>query len=175
MVLRLDAGPLVAASGNEAILPDDTTPLLGSRLAEIGGKLICDTLPKLLSGNYSETEQKEAEATYCRIIKKEEGHIHWQEESTVEIERKLRAFAPWPGIFGFYSTGDSSGNKRRLQFTKVETETGNFEPGKIYPELIIGTRSGGLRILKLKPEGKQEMDSDSFLRGQPQIVGTFLE
>jgi len=41
--------------------------------------------------------------------------------------------------------------------------------------LIVGTHSGALRILNLKPEGKQEMDADSFLRGQANIVGTFLE
>ncbi len=175
MILRLDAGALVAASGSETILPDDTTPLLGSRLAEIGGKLIRETLPKLLSGNFNQTEQNETEATYCRIIKKEDGHIRWQEESAIEIERKLRAFTPWPGIFGFYSTVDNSGKKRRIQFTKVEIENGNFEPGKVYPDLIVGTLSGALRILRLKPEGKQEMDADSFLRGQPQIVGTILE
>ena len=175
MVLRLDAGPLVAASEKETILADDTTPLLGSRLAEIGGKLIRDTLPKLLCGKFNQTEQNETEATYCRIIKKEEGHVRWHEESAVEIERKLRAFAPWPGIFGFYSTGDNSANKRRLQITKVEVVNGNFEPGKVYPELIVGTHSGALRILNLKPEGKQEMDADSFLRGQANIVGTFLE
>jgi methionyl-tRNA formyltransferase len=175
MVLRLDAGPLVASSAKETILLDDTTPLLGSRLAEIGGKLIEETLPKLLCANFTETEQNETEATFCRIIKKKEGHVRWQEESALEIERKLRSFAPWPGIFGFYSLEESSVNKRRLQFTKVETVTGNFEPGKIYPELIVGTRSGALRILKLKPEGKQEMDANSFLRGQAQIVGTFLE
>jgi len=175
MVLRLDAGPLVASSAKETILLDDTTPLLGSRLAEIGGKLIEETLPKLLNDNFSETEQNETEATFCRIIKKEEGHVRWQEESALEIERKLRGFAPWPGIFGFYSLEENSANKRRLQFTKVETVTGKFEPGKIYPELIVGTRSGALRILKLKPEGKLEMDADSFLRGQAQIVGTFME
>jgi len=39
----------------------------------------------------------------------------------------------------------------------------------------VGTLSGGLKILRLKPEGKQEMDADSFLRGQAQIVGTVLE
>ena len=175
MVLQLDAGPLVASSAKETILLDDTTPLLGSRLAEIGGKLIEETLPKLLCANFTETKQNETEVTFCGIIKKEEGHVRWQEESALEIERKLRGFAPWPGIFGFYSLKENSTNKRRLQFTKVETVTGNFEPGKIYPELIVGTRSGALRILKLKPEGKQEMDADSFLRGQAQIVGTFLE
>ena len=69
----------------------------------------------------------------------------------------------------------NSENKQRLQLTKVEIVNGNFEPGKIYPELIVGSLHGGLRILRLKLEGKQEMDADSFLRGHPQIVGNAFE
>ncbi len=175
IVLKLDAGPLVAASYPESIRPDDTTPLLGSRLAEIGGQLIRNTLPKLLEDNFTTSEQNEGEATYCRIIKKDEGRVRWTEETAREIERKLRAFTPWPGIFTFYSISGKNENKRRIQLTKVEVVNESFESGKVYPELTVGTRTGGLRILRLKPEGKQEMDADSFLRGNPQIVGTVLE
>ena len=175
IVLKLDAGPLVAASYPEIIRPDDTTPSLGSRLAEIGGQLIRNTLPKLLEDNFTTSEQNEGEATYCRIIKKDEGRVRWTEDTAREIERKLRAFTPWPGIFTFYSISGKNKNKRRIQLTKVEVVNESFEPGKIFPELTVGTRTGGLRILRLKPEGKQEMDADSFLRGTPQIVGTVLE
>ena len=175
IVLRLDAGPLVASSNPVSIRPDDTTPLLGSRLAEIGGQLIRKTLPKLLEDNFTTSEQNEGEATYCRIIKKDEGRVLWTEETAREIERKLRAFTPWPGIFTFYSISGKNENKRRIQLTKVEVVNESFESGKVYPELIVGTRTGGLRILRLKPEGKQEMDADSFLRGNLQIVGTVLE
>ena len=175
IVLKLDAGPLVAASYPESIRPDDTTPLLGSRLAEIGGQLIRNTLPKLLEDNFTTSEQNEGEATYCRIIKKDEGRVRWTEETAREIERKLRAFTPWPGIFSFYSISGKNENKRRIQLTKVEVVNESFESGKVYPELTVGTRTGGLRILRLKPEGKQEMDADSFLRGNPQIVGTVLK
>ena len=175
IVLKLDAGPLIAASYHESIRPDDTTPLLGSRLAEIGGQLIRNTLPKLLEDNFTTSEQNEGEATYCRIIKKDEGRVRWTEETAREIERKLRAFTPWPGIFTFYSISRKNENKRRIQLTKVEVVNESFESGKVYPELIVGTRTGGLRILRLKPEGKQEMDADSFLRGNPQILGTVLK
>jgi len=175
IVLKLDAGPLVAASYPESIRPDDTTPLLGSRLAEIGGQLIRNTLPKLLEDNFTSSEQNEGEATYCRFIKKDEGRVRWTEETAREIERKLRAFTPWPGIFTFYSISGKNKNKRRIQLTKVEVVNESFESGKVYPELIVGTRTGGLRILRLKPEGKQEMDADSFLRGNPQILGKVLE
>ena len=175
IVSRLDAGPLVAASNPESIRPDDTTPLLGGRLAEIGGQLIRNTLPNLFADNFTASEQNEGEATYCRIIKKEEGRVRWTEETASEIERKFRAFTPWPGIFTFYSISGKNENKRRIQLTKVEVVNESFEPGKIFPELTVGTRTGGLRILRLKPEGKQEMDADSFLRGNPKIVGTVLE
>ena len=175
IVLKLDAGPLIAASYHETTRPDDTTPSLGSRLAEIGGQLIRKTLPKLLAENFSATEQNEDEATYCRIIKKDEGRVRWTEETAREIERKLRSFTPWPGIFTFYSISGKNENKRRIQLTKVEVVNESFESGKVYPELIVGTRTGGLRILRLKPEGKQEMDADSFLRGNPQILGKVLE
>jgi methionyl-tRNA formyltransferase len=175
IVLKLDAGPLIAASYHETTRPDDTTPSLGSRLAEIGGQLIRKTLPKLLAENFSATEQNEDEATYCRIIKKDEGRVRWTEETAREIERKLRSFTPWPGIFTFYSISGKNENKRRIQLTKVEVVNESFESGKVYPELTVGTRTGGLRILRLKPEGKQEMDADSFLRGNPQILGKVLE
>jgi len=175
IVLKLDAGPLIAASYHETTRPDDTTPSLGSRLAEIGGQLIRNTLPKLLEDNFTTSEQNEGEATYCRIIKKDEGRVRWTEETAREIERKLRSFTPWPGIFTFYSISGKNENKRRIQLTKVEVVNESFESGKVYPELTVGTRTGGLRILRLKPEGKQEMDADSFLRGNPQIVGTVLE
>ncbi len=132
IVLKLDAGPLIAASYHESIRPDDTTPLLGSRLAEIGGQLIRNTLPKLLEDNFTTSEQNEGEATYCRIIKKDEGRVRWTEETAREIERKLRAFTPWPGIFTFYSISRKNENKRRIQLTKVEVVNESFESGKIY-------------------------------------------
>ena len=126
------------------------------------------------SNTFTHTEQNEKKATYCRIIKKDEGRVRWTEETAREIERKLRSFTPWPGIFTFYINFEKNENKRRIQLTKVEVVNESFEPGKIFPELTVGTRNGGLRILRLKPEGKQEMDADSFLRGNPQIVGTVL-
>ena len=52
---------------------------------------------------------------------------------------------------------------------------GNFECGKIYPDMTVGAHTDGLKILSLKPEGKKEMDANSFLRGNSVLVGTVLE
>jgi len=175
IVLRLDSGPLVACSGEVEILHDDTTPTLGSRLSVVGGNLIRQNLQNILEGNFNLTEQNESNATYCSIIKKEDGHINWKEENANEIDRKLRAFTPWPGIFSFYKINSKSDSRQRLQFTRAEIVEGNFESGKIYPDMTVGTHTDGLKILSLKPEGKKEMDAESFLRGNAEILGTVLE
>ncbi len=174
MVLRLDSGPLAASSEEVEILPDHTTPLLGAMLAEIGGKLIADNLTNLLNEKFTMNEQNEADATYCGIIKKEDGHVNWKADTAVDIERKLRAYTPWPGIFSFCRAKDKTENNKRLQFTKVEVVQGNFKPGEIYPGMIVGAYTDGLKILTIKPEGKNEMDADSFLRGNSQILGSVL-
>ena len=175
IVLRLDSGPLVVCSGEVKILHDDTTPILGSRLSDVGGNLIRQNIQKILEGKFNLTEQNESEATYCKIIKKGDGHVNWEEETAQEIERKLRAFQPWPGIYSFYKIKSKSDSRQRLQFTKAEIVKGNFECGKIYPNMTVGTPIDGLKILSLKPEGKNEMDCDSFLRGNSEILGTVLE
>ncbi len=143
-------------------------------LAEIGGKLIADNLTNLLNEKFTMNEQNEADATYCGIIKKEDGHVNWKADTAVDIERKLRAYTPWPGIFSFCRENDKTENNKRLQFTKVEVVQGNFKPGEIYPGMIVGAYTDGLKILTIKPEGKNEMDADSFLRGNSQILGSVL-
>lgn len=168
MVLRLDAGPLVAESAPEPILATDTSLSLGSRLAEIGKELIRKTLPALSAGNYTLREQQEDDATYCRIIKKTEGQIDWHQETAEELERKLRAFTPWPGIYCFDEKG------RRLQITRAIVQTGKYEPGMVGPELDIGTKQGALRVLGIKAEGKRETDAPAFLRGNSHLPGCLL-
>ena len=101
--------------------------------------------------------------------------MNWKEETAHEIDRKLRAFYPWPGIYSFYKIKSKSDSRQRLQFTKAEIVEGNFECGKIYPDMTVGAHTDGLKILSLKPEGKKEMDADSFLRGNSEILGTVLE
>ncbi|MBF0280544.1 MAG: methionyl-tRNA formyltransferase [SAR324 cluster bacterium] len=170
IVLKLDAGPVVAASSKETIQPDDTYQSLVTRLGVLSGTLLTETLPLLLSQNYPTQVQKEEEATFCRIIKKEEGRINWDSESAIEIERKLRAFTPWPGIFTFDADG------KRIQITKLKiVNQQSAPPGVILPEFQVGTRENSLRILALKPEGKQEMSAGEFLRGHPHLIGSHFQ
>ncbi|MEC8395699.1 MAG: methionyl-tRNA formyltransferase, partial [SAR324 cluster bacterium] len=103
--------------------------------------------------------------SFCRIIRKDQGRIDWVEEDAQTIERKLRAFTPWPGIHCFGPDG------KRLQVLELEVVDENSEPGYVQQGLIVGTRKGSLRILRLREEGKKEMDAAAFLNGHPDYYG----
>ena len=165
MVLKLDAGPLVAESEDETIRSEDNSESLGHRLSLMGAKLVRRTLPMLLKGHQSEMTQNEKNASFCRMIRKDQGRIDWVEEDAQTIERKLRAFTPWPGIHCFGPDG------KRLQVLELEVVDENSEPGYVQQGLIVGTRKGSLRILRLREEGKKEMDAAAFLNGHPDYYG----
>ena len=159
VVLKLDAGPLVCSSVPTEILAKDTTQSLGDRLAKTSQELVQQCLPNLLNNSMELTPQDRSQVTHCRIIKKNAGKVCWNKESAVEIERKCRAFTPWPGIYALDQKG------KRLQFLEVEAETGELNAGEVDSEFRVGTGSGVLRIHRLKPEGKGAMEAKSFLRG----------
>ncbi|MBF0286283.1 MAG: methionyl-tRNA formyltransferase [SAR324 cluster bacterium] len=170
VVFKLDAGPIAAYSPKEPIHPADTYSMLAERLSHISAKLLTQTLPLLCNQTFKLKAQNESDVTYCHTIKKEAGCIQWEQESAVEIERKLRAFTPWPGIYTFDAKG------KRLQITKVEIRYGLSLPaGFVQPELVIGTSCDAIRVIALKPEGKKEMAADEFLRGHSHLVGTKLQ
>ena len=168
MVLRLDAGALLCVSDSVPITPEDTSETLGVHLAELGAKLVQVALPRFVADTLALTPQDESAVTNCRIIRKFQGGIDWCHESAEQIERKLRAYTPWPGIYCFTPKG------KRLQLGEVKVVLGSFEPGQVYPGLLIGTKTGGLHVLQLKPEGRGVMTAEAFLRGHPELLGATL-
>lgn len=47
---------------------------------------------------YPPQEQNHTQAIYTKMLKKEDGKINWQKSPT-EIERMVRAYQPWPGVW----------------------------------------------------------------------------
>ena len=69
-------------------------------LAQLGAKLLVETIPKLMKGEIMPQPQEEAKATFTKILGKEDGRIDW-EKSAKDIERQIRAFEKFPGSFCF--------------------------------------------------------------------------
>ena len=90
----LDTGPILLQRSTP-IGPDDTGGTLHDRLAELGASALIEALDGLESGALRARPQPTEGATYAAKIEKAEALIDWS-GSALEIERKVRAFNPWP-------------------------------------------------------------------------------
>ena len=98
MALEMDAGPIIATSDPIAITKNDTTISLSEKMSEIGAEILIKYLPKYLAGDITPKPQNKAQATYVKLITKQDGAIDWQETAGV-ISRKVRAYWKWPSTF----------------------------------------------------------------------------
>ena len=155
----LDTGP-VLAERRIPILPHDTSETLHLRLAELGGALVADELPRLLAGELRPRPQPTEGVTLARLVEKEDGRLDWSRPAA-ELERRVRAFAPWPG--GWTPLG-----KHVLKIWRVEVATGSGPPGTVlvaHGGLEVAAGEGALRLLEVQPEGKRRMTAAEFLSG----------
>jgi methionyl-tRNA formyltransferase len=161
----LDTGDILLQRTIE-ILPADTGESLHDRLAEIAPEVLLEALPLLASGNAPRVPQENALATYAPKLKREHGSIDWS-ESAEAIERKIRAFNPWPGAFM-----KLGGQNLKIFSGSVVDVSGR--PGEILrseTELIIATGQGALSLTEVQLEGKRRMSAGEFLRGHDALLG----
>src|SRR5258707_3687166 len=84
-----------------SIGPQETTPELAARLAEISAPLMAETLRGLRDGTIEPIPQNHAEASMAPLLKKEDGRINWS-LTAGEVFNRMRGFTPWPGAFAFF-------------------------------------------------------------------------
>lgn len=104
MTDEFDAGPIVAQK-SVPIYPDDTTPVLLKRCFTAGAELLIKILPDYLNNKITQKKQDESQTTYTHKFTKQDGFISWEEfnqeakNNFLGIDRKIRAFSPWPGVW----------------------------------------------------------------------------
>jgi methionyl-tRNA formyltransferase len=167
----IDTGPILARR-EEAVLPGDTRATLTRRLAALGAQVLLETLPGYLAGDLVPRPQPDEYATYAPVLRREDGRLDWACPA-VELERKVRAFAPWPGAFTLWQ-----GRRLKvLEATAMAVWPGAEAPGQVV-DLEDGagvvTGEGALRLDQLQLAGKRPMDSLTFVRGQRDFVGSRL-
>ncbi|MGB8341006.1 MAG: methionyl-tRNA formyltransferase [Chthoniobacterales bacterium] len=149
------------------ILPDETGGSLHDRLARLAPEALLGALELLAKRNAPRIPQDSAQASYAPKLTREEGRINWKEPALV-IERKIRAYDPWPGAFT--QLASPSGTERNLKiFRAAVSEQSVGEPGMIITpnesELLVATGRGALRLEEVQLEGKRRMAASEFLRG----------
>jgi methionyl-tRNA formyltransferase len=159
----LDTGGMIL-TGTVPIGPETTASDLHDALAALGGKLIVDVLA---SGDWSPEPQPEEGASYAAKLARDEGRIDWA-ASAAEIERKVRALNPWPGVWC-----EHDGDRMRVLAASVAAGTGN--PGEVIAgPLVVACGDGALALETVQRAGRSAMAAADFVRGTPVPVGTVL-
>lgn len=94
---EMDHGPILSQQ-KISIVPNETTPSLTEKLALLGGKLLTTTIPMYLKGEITPQPQNHELATFTKLIKKEDGKVDWDTDND-QVERMVRAYTPWPGVW----------------------------------------------------------------------------
>ncbi|MDD4183773.1 MAG: methionyl-tRNA formyltransferase, partial [Candidatus Omnitrophica bacterium] len=164
----LDTGDIILQK-TIAISDNDNAGGLHDKLAYEGAKLLIESLNMIKKGNYKTISQDEAFSSFASKLQKEDGRIKWQEAAT-DIRNKIRAMSGWPSAYTFYK-----GKIIKITEAEVSPATGAAEASTIETikkdGIYVSTGNGILKIKRLKPEGKREMDAYSFVLGHGLKIG----
>jgi methionyl-tRNA formyltransferase len=162
----LDTGPMLLAEA-VPITPATTGATLHDKLSALGARLIVTALARLERGDLRATAQPADGATYARKLTREEARLDWTQPAAL-LERRIRAFTPWPGAW-FAHDG------QRIKVLAASLAAGTGVPGTVLDErLTVACGDGALRLARLQREGKAPMADDVFLRGHALPKGTVL-
>lgn len=170
----MDTGPVYDTASLE-LAPDETGQSLHDRLAILGGELLVRTLPGIAAGA-TPTPQPSEGVTLAPLIGKDDGDIDWSQDA-VAIERRVRAFAPWPGTFTVALDGPLEGKLLRVLPVAevIEKSSESDTPGRVIEakkgRLVVACGRGALRLQTVQLEGKKVLDAASFLAGVPALEG----
>jgi len=153
---KVDHGPIFVQRKLEIL--NSNFEILNKRLAELSGDLLTETLPKFLKGEIKLQEQNHNEATFTKKFTTEDGFVKSEDleeaqtkrgqkaiEKALEIERKIRALNPDPGVWtlGFKSLALPAGEPLRMPDNKrIKLLEGRLSP------------AGLLILTKIQVEGK---------------------
>ncbi len=166
MEAGLDTGPVYRRLPL-GIAPDDTTGSLHDKLAALGAQGIVDLLADLADTELKAQPQDEGSVTYAHKVSKEEARIQWDASADL-IQRKARAFDPFPGVFTTLE-----GAPFKLWHTRAVPGSG--APGTLLRagprSLVIACGRDALEVLEVQLAGGRRLPVDAFLAGHPLPAG----
>ena len=171
----IDTGP-VLSQVEEPIRSEDTTESLTTRLFAKGGDLLLTQISLIRNNKVSLTLQDSYEATMTKMFRKEDGVIDFQ-MSAENLERKVRAFYPWPGTYTFWGRQ----MLKIIDAERVTTPNPKSRPGTIIKwteqsvtNIAVVTGSELLKLNKVQLAGKKPMEIQEFSMGHPEFEGSIL-
>jgi methionyl-tRNA formyltransferase len=155
----IDTGPTYTSRAVR-IAPDETAATLATKLSQLGADLLAASLPGILDGSLPPQPQPAEGATYAAMIKKEDGLLDFNLPA-VELERRVRAYVPWPGTYFLWK-------QEPLKVHRASPGRGSLRPGQraVVDGLpAVGAGQGVLLLEEVQPPGKKPMPGRAFLAG----------
>ena len=169
--MKMDSGPILA----QAVIdtpPDARAGPLYDQLFQLGARMLVEVLPLYASGQLTLRQQDDGQASYTKMLSREDGKIDWSLPALV-IERMTRAYDPWPGTFTLWK-----GQPLKIFAAGVIADNPSAaQPGQVIaidgvPQVATG--SGYLELRSVQPAGKRPMSGADWLRGNRDAVGAVL-
>jgi methionyl-tRNA formyltransferase len=167
MEAGLDTGPVLLERRVD-IAADDTGGSLHDKLATLGAASLNEALQRLLRGETLTTHAQPSDGvTYAHKLDKAEARIDWSADAA-SIERKVRAFDPWP-----VAEGDIAGERLRIWSATTSPHV-DAAPGIVVAAnksgIDIATGNGVLRVRELQRAGGRRMSAADFLNARPALI-----
>lgn len=165
-IMQMDAGLDTGAMLSMQRIPiasDDTQASLHDKLAVLGGKMIVDALQQLPTLKLTACQQPEQGITYAGKVTKEEAALDFTQPASV-LERKIRAFNPFPGAYGAIENVTIKVWRSELAKAPPSTLAGQLVLQQDQNLLVI-CGEGALRLLTLQKPGGKQMPTSEFLKG----------
>lgn len=181
-IMQMDVGLDTGDMLTKAFCPifgDDTGGSLHDKLISIGTPALIEALDLIESGAIKAEKQDDSLSNYAPKLSKEEAALNWQ-LSAAELERKVRAFNPFP-VSHTKPAGTGDDQRIRVWAATASDKTANATPGSITQisaeGLWIACNNGQLILEQLQLPGKKVMSAGEILRGHPDLfsVGEQLE
>ncbi len=136
---EMDAGPIVAQIKYQISNIKMHSEVRGD-LAKLGADLLIKTIPDYIAGTITLQPQDESQATYTKLITRDDGKIDLEKDSPQIIYNKFRAYEGWPGIWMLHKN-------KRVKIIDCQLTDDKLE------------------LIQLQPEGKKPMSQKDFING----------
>ena len=172
MAEAMDAGDILRQE-KTPIGSQENAGQLHDRLAELGARLLVETLDGLTRGQIARQPQDHSQATLAPKLSKEHGVIDFR-RGAGDLANLVRAVTPWPGA---KATLHLSRQDKRLDVRLLETRLNRPDrPAGAEPGAVVGVSDEGIEaaagqgtllITRIQQAGKRPLAVAEFLRGHP--------
>lgn len=151
------------------IKPDDTYASLELNIANIAGENISKVLLDYMNGDIEAIPQP-ANATYCKMINKEDGKLDYA-ETAAQIYNRYRAYYEWPKLYTYWN--DKKIILKNIEYANISDNDigGVFEAEN---NIYIQLQEGSIKLNEIQLEGKKNMPIKAFINGYKDFIGSKL-